>query len=242
VADQTLDSTTAAPRRVALAWPRTLRRAAGLLARHWLTLLVALLIWFPVADAAATYLIVDAPTQQADAIVVLAGSAAYLERTAQAARLYRAGVAPYVLLTNDGQLSSWVRADGKNPYFFERAFDELRRLGVPRDRIHLLPERVGSTYDEAVRVRQQVCAAHLRSVMVVSSGYHTRRARWTFASILPASVTLVVKAAPFEQAPRPTWWWIRPRGWQMVAGEYVKAIVYWIRYPALRGHGAAQPC
>ena len=35
---------------------------------------------------------------------------------------------------------------------------------------------------------------------------------------------------PGLQTPSPTTWWLRRRGWRVVAGEYVKMIYYWMKY------------
>ena len=35
--------------------------------------------------------------------------------------------------------------------------------------------------------------------------------------------------APGEETPAPCCWWVTARGWQMVAGEYVKLIYYRLR-------------
>ena len=63
--------------------------------------LLALVVWGIVAALAGRFLVVRVPLDSADAIVVMSGSSAYLERTQKAARLYREGRAPMVLLTDD---------------------------------------------------------------------------------------------------------------------------------------------
>ena len=32
------------------------------------------------------------------------------------------------------------------------------------------------------------------------------------------------------QTPPPQIWWLTPKGWQFVAGEYVKSLAYWVYY------------
>src|SRR6266550_8978963 len=74
-----------------------------------------LLVWTLVAPFLAERLIVARPMDHADAILVLAGSRAYFERTRKAAFLYKEGVAPSVLLTNDGEKAGWSRKEQRNP-------------------------------------------------------------------------------------------------------------------------------
>ncbi|HKG15735.1 MAG TPA: YdcF family protein [Pyrinomonadaceae bacterium] len=195
-------------------------------------LLVALAAWAVVSRAAAEALVVSEELERADALVVLAGSSAYVERTARAAELYREGRAPVVVLTNDGQLSGWSDESQSNPTFVERARAELVRGGVPPERIEALPRRVGSTHDEAVLLREYAGGRRMRSLLVVTSAYHTRRALWTFRRAFGGSGVEVgvSRVEPGVQTPTPGTWWLSPRGWGAVAGEYVKTVYYHLRY------------
>lgn len=195
-------------------------------------LLLALVAWPLVAWAAARALTVRAEVARADAIVVLSGSSAYVERTRRAAELFRAGVAPKVILTNDNAMSGWSSAQQRNPLFVERATEELRRAGVPGERIEVLPQTVAGTYEEAVLLREYAAARGTRSLLFVTSGYHSRRALWTLRRVFRESGVEVGLAAssPGDQTPTPfTWWWSR-RGWRAVGLEYPKLIYYRVRY------------
>jgi uncharacterized SAM-binding protein YcdF (DUF218 family) len=177
-------------------------------------------------------LVVEAPLDHADALVVLGGSATYKERTALAARLFKEGRAPLIILTDDGQKSGWSNAEQRNPLFVERARAELVRLGVPETAIFILPGTVGSTQEEAEALRGFAFARGLKSLLVVTSAYHSRRALRTMREQLSdRGVTVGLMAVPpGEQTPRPWLWWLTLRGWPMVAGEYVKIAYYKINY------------
>ena len=194
--------------------------------------LLALAAWVFVARAAALALIVTAELPRADAVVALAGSSAYVERARRAAEIVREGRATKVLLTDDGQLSGWSNESESNPRFVERAAAELARAGVPSADVEVLPQTVSSTQDEALLVREYARERGLRSIMLVTSGYHSRRALWTFRRAFEGSGVRVgiEPVAPGEQTPTPGTWWLSPRGWQSVAGEYVKLVYYWLRY------------
>jgi uncharacterized SAM-binding protein YcdF (DUF218 family) len=193
---------------------------------------VALALWVLVAWAGARWLIVEAPLEHADAMVVLGGSATYQERTALAARLFREGRAPVILLTDDGQRAGWSRVERRNPYFVELARAELIRQGVPESAIEILPQTVGSTEDEAVALRGFTFSHGWRSLLVVTSAYHSRRALRTMRNRLSdTGVTVGLIPVPSgQQTPRPALWWLSPGGWRMVAGEYVKLVYYWLAY------------
>ncbi len=191
---------------------------------------LAFVLWL-VAWSAAKLLIVSAPLAHADAIVVMAGSAVFKERTQRAAQLYKEGRAAKVILTNDNQQSGWVSDEQRNIPSQELAARYLRRYGVPDSAIETLPEPVSGTYEESLLLRKYAEAGGLHSLLVVTSAYHSRRAlvtlRQTFST---TGITLGLEAvAPGWQAPSPAIWWLHFRGWQMVAGEYVKMIYYRLR-------------
>ena len=195
-------------------------------------LAVSFAVWFLLAWVAARSLVVQADLPRADALLVLSGSSNYVERARHAARLYREGRAPLILLTNDGEQGGWSAEEQRNPFFVERTADELKQSGVPAEKIEVLPGIVSSTYDEAVALREYATSRKLGSVLVVTSAYHSRRALWTMRRVMQGSGVEVGLDAPpaGAESPAPATWWIRPRGWQMVAGEYPKMLYYHLRY------------
>jgi uncharacterized SAM-binding protein YcdF (DUF218 family) len=200
--------------------------------RRWRRLLLALLVfivaWEVVAWVAARALVVDADLSSADAIVVLSGSSAYVERTHKAAELYREGRAPLVWLTDDHTRGGWSSALQRNPYFVERATDELIKSGVPAERIRIVPGVASSTRDESLIVRDYASSQGVRSVLVVTSAYHSRRALRTLRQVFAGTGTTIGVHA--VAATSNAWWWLQPNGWRDVAGEYVKLSYYWFKY------------
>ena len=194
--------------------------------------LLGLFAWTLLAWAAAKTLVVHAALAHADAIVVLSGSSAYEERTRQAAELFRQGRAPIVVLTDDHTRGGWSSAEQRNPFFVERALAELVKHGVPADRIKIAPGVAASTYDEAQLTREFAVEQGYRSVLIVTSAYHSRRALWTFRKGLDGTTTAVgLEPAPIgSNTPSTVFWWLQPQGWRMVGGEYVKLIYYWLKY------------
>lgn len=195
-------------------------------------LVLVLLIWPPLAWLAARGLIVRAELPKADAVVVLGGSSTFVERTRYAAEIFKEGRASKIILTNDGQQGGWSNADQRNPLFVERAAREMEAAGVPVERIEVLPQVVTSTYVEAVLLRQYADAHGLRSILIVTSAYHSRRALWTLRVVFEGSgVEIGIVSPPTGlQTPPPATWWLHLAGWQLVAGEYVKLAYYHVRY------------
>lgn len=193
--------------------------------------LLACFVGWPVAAPfLAERLIVEKPLARADAILVLGGSATYVERTRKAAELYRNGVAPKIYLTDDGGRGGWSPAEQTNLKFVEMARRRLISEGVPAENIEILDRAVVSgTIDEARLFAEIATAGNLKSVLLVTSAYHTGRALWTFEKVSAGGPRLEVgieSPPPGIQTPPPNFWWLSPAGWQMVAGEYIKIAYY----------------
>ena len=191
-----------------------------------------LVVWAFVAPSLANHLIVEKPLEHADAIIVLSGSAVYKERTKKAAELYKQGVAPRILITDDGAHAGWSRDERTNLPFVELERRELIAGGVLPDSIKVLPGQVSGTDYEAKALSDEIAARPIGSVLIVTSAYHTQRALRTFKKILAGeNIEIGIVHPPTgEQTPNPSYWWLQPRGWQMVAGEYVKSAVYYLYY------------
>ena len=112
-----------------------------------------LLTWEIVAWVGARALVVESDLPQADVLVVLGGSANYIERSEAAAEIFKAGRVKKIVLTNDGLRSGWSNAEQRNPLFVERALNELQRQRISNDSVEILPNVVGSTRDEAILLR-----------------------------------------------------------------------------------------
>lgn len=181
------------------------------------------------AFAAAKFLVVNCPLRHSDILVVLSGSAAYKERIQEAANIYYQGRADRIVMTNDNQQGGWSQEKQRNPFFYERGLDELSRLGVPRERIQVLAPPVTSTYDEALLLKTFLVSNQLKSAVIVTSPYHSRRAFWTFRRVC-ADTNLqlgIETVASGIDSPGPATWWLKPKGWVTVGGEYVKLVYYW---------------
>lgn len=139
---------------------------------------------------------------EADAIVVLGGGVSYIEtqwlyphlmesssRNWQAARLYKAGRAPYVIPTGSGA------ADADAPF--------LRDLGVPDAAI--LIEDVARNTEENIKLTLQLLRQKFPEktswrILLVTSAWHMRRAEILCARYAP-ELEVVPAAADFMSRP-----------------------------------------
>jgi uncharacterized SAM-binding protein YcdF (DUF218 family) len=191
---------------------------------------LVLAVWVILAWVAGRALIVKAEIGSADALVVLSGSSSYLERTQKAAELFRQGRAPVVLLTNDHTRGGWSQPLQTNPYFVDRATEELIKQGVPAERIRIVPGVAESTRSEALIVKDYAAAHGFRSVLIITSAFHSRRALRTFRTSF-AGTGIIVGLDPSSGSwTSAALWWLSPSGWRDVAGEYIKLVYYWSKY------------
>lgn len=194
--------------------------------------LFLILAWITLAWFLAERLIVAKPLQRADAILILGGSSVYKERAQRAAEIYKTGIPAKIILTDDGERAGWSRREQRNTPYVELAKSELTAQGIEPENIEIIKPIGSGTIYEAQEFRKIVRAENLKSVLIVTSAYHTRRALWTFERELAnENVNIGIDSAPTgEQTPPPFVWWLSAFGWNVVAGEYVKSIYYWAYY------------
>lgn len=211
---------------------RTTGRAKRLRRVFLIVVLSLTASWPMLTWGGANLLIVKSEIASAEAIVVLSGSSTYLERADWAAKLYREGRAPVIILTNDSLISGWDKVEERNPFFYELAARELVKRGVPESKIQVVSNIALGTYEESLGLRDYATAHNLRRLLVVTSAYHSRRALWSMRRACEGSgIEIGIDSPPPGwQTPSPsTWWWHR-WGWKVVAGEYGKIIYYRMRY------------
>lgn len=192
-------------------------------------------VW-AIATISARALIVREPLPEADVLLVMAGAPVYAERVLHAAELFRSRRYARILLTDDGQRGRWSRELQRNPPSVERATTALVGAGVPGERIELLPGVVHGTIDEARAVERYTDVHVVRTLVVVTSPYHSRRAVWTLRRVLGTRVVVGSEPVPATATtPGVATWWRSSAGWRMVPSEFVKVPYYWLAY----GPGAA---
>lgn len=186
--------------------------------------------WIVAAPILANYLIISRPLERPEAMIVLSGSSQYVERCQKAAEFYRERKISLIYLTNDGEMSGWSVPDQRNVPFLELERRELVANGVLHDSIRVLGGTVKGTDDEAKAMATEAKAQGLKSVLIVTSPYHTRRAYRAFERMfVETGIQIGIEHAPLtDEQPSPYYWWLSLRGWQLVGGEYVKSVAYWV--------------
>lgn len=147
-----------------------------------------------------SFLNVDLPQpSQSDALYILAGD--YQKKNPLAARFYREGYTPLIILYNDALFSCWSPEQNRNLYQVEWAEEDLVKRGVPRSAIVRLPYAGNGTRYEAIALRRYLRAHPLSRILLVTHQYHTKRALMTFRRILGDSPKINPVTTPFELTP-----------------------------------------
>ena len=110
----------------------------------------------------------------------------------------------------------------------------LRACGVPAKDIVLLPGQAVSTRDEAQALAEYLAATPGQRLLVVTNGYHTRRARWIFNRLLGSRAGRITLISVRPDDFRPEVWWQDEKGFSTISGECIKLGFYGLR-PRLAG-------
>jgi uncharacterized SAM-binding protein YcdF (DUF218 family) len=178
--------------------------AAVYLARH------------PIMRFAAESWIVNEPATKADAIVVLSDDNFYADRATHAAELYRQGAAPVVVASG--------RKLRPSAGITELMVHDLGERGVPKESIVPLAHDAENTREEAVVVARFAADHHWKKLIIVTSNYHTRRARYIFQKVAPAGMETSVASArdgDFD----PELWWEKRKSSKEFMGELLGMLV-----------------
>jgi uncharacterized SAM-binding protein YcdF (DUF218 family) len=178
---------------------------------------------------AADFLIVDdAPLRPADLIFIFNGDDN--SRPFHAAGLYRQGLAPRIAIAR--VQSTPAENLGLVPNETDISVQVMEKQGVPSDRIVVLPVEggVASTFDEAVALRAYVEANDIRRIILVTSAFHTRRARWIVDRELAGlPVELEMAAVPYGTFDAADWW-KSEEGLVTFNNETIKLVYYYWKY------------
>lgn len=180
--------------------------------------LLAIVYWarHPIMRFAAESWVIDEPAAHADAILLLSDDNFYADRATRAAEMIRHGVAPVVVASGRRLRPSAGVAELQEHDLIER--------GVPKDKIIRFPHEAESTLEEAAALARLCSERRFRSVIVVTSNYHARRARYIFHKVFPPGIAVSVAGAhdgDFD----PDHWWEKRKSEELFLHEVVGMMV-----------------
>jgi uncharacterized SAM-binding protein YcdF (DUF218 family) len=172
---------------------RNRRQRGGIIATFVALLFLALLcvtIYLarhPLLRFAGEELVVEDALEKSDAIIMLSDDNFYADRATRAAELYRQNLAPLVV-------GSGIRL---RPYagISELMTHDLIERGVPKEHIIPFPQDADSTREEAEALKTMVLQKGWKRVIIVTSNYHTRRARVIFRKVFPSDIKVEMASA-----------------------------------------------
>lgn len=159
---------------------------------------VVYLLRSPLLRATAGLLVVDEALAPADAIIVLGDDNYAGDRARHAAKLYRDRWAPRVVASGH-----YIRPYASIAELIRR---DLVENGVADAHVVVASSHAHNTREEAFEMRRLIRAQRWRRVIVVTSTFHTRRARYIFRRVLDSDTELLVSAAEDSDFPLANWW------------------------------------
>ena len=183
--------------------------------------LAAYIFHRPILNGLGAYLVLSEPLEKADIIRVLGGSP---DRYLFGTDLYKRGFGNKLVFSFWDDYLPLVRRTTS-----QLIKEYTQSQGIPEDALLIL-EGI-STYQEALITKDLIESEGFRSVMVVSSPYHMRRASIIFDHVIGDRAKLIYVAVP------PGWtdfrvsnWWQDEESAVSVLHEYVALVYYYFKY------------
>jgi uncharacterized SAM-binding protein YcdF (DUF218 family) len=177
--------------------------------------------------------IVEDSLERSDALIILSGDNFYADRATRAADLYRRGMAPEVV------------ASGKRLRPFagiaELMVHDLFERGVPKDKIEAFSQDADNTREEAMALAQLAARKKWRSVIIVTSNYHTRRTRYIFHRVFPSAIRVQIASARDGDFDPDQWWQHRISIKKLTTEMAGFAVAIWELWGHSATSGASQP-
>lgn len=155
--------------------------------------------------------------RKADAIVALSGGDTNA-RADEAIKLYKNGWADLLIFSGAAQ-------DKSGPSNAEAMALRAEAAGVPAGAIEL-DETAVDTSESADNTQSIFTTHQLHTVILVTSGYHQRRASLEFDK---RSGDTIILNHPTNDRDWNMWWWLTPRGWWLAGSETVKILFFYIQ-------------
>ncbi len=202
--------------------------------KRFLALILALILlggWFwrhELLERYALLFCIDTAQRGADAILVLGGNKS--SRLPHAISLLKEGYAPLLLVTEVKRYSNQT-FDGLLRHESDEVVHILSSLHLPH---HLIPSLKGgatSTYDEAYDFFAYAKDSNIRSIIIVTDAFHTRRALGAFLKVQRClqeeKIQIQISPAPNTHFNEKDWY-LTEAGLQAYILEGIKTFLYLI--------------
>lgn len=156
--------------------------------------------------------------QKVDAIVAVSGGDTYA-RTQAAIDLYQAGWSSRLIF-------SGAAADKNGPSNAESMRAYALSRGVPSQAI-ITEEDSETTRENATRTDSLFKDNNINKIILVTSGYHQRRANIEFSKAVGSGVEIINSPVSRDNQ-WSQWWWLTPTGWWLAISELTKIVLVYI--------------
>ena len=190
------------------------------------------LVRHPIFRFVAETWIVEDELERADALIVLSDDNFYADRATRAAELFREGKAPVVVASG--------RRLRPTAGIAELMEHDLVERGVPREKILRVSHDADNTREEAEALAGMAKEKKWRSVIVVTSNYQTRRARYIFRRVFPQGTKVRVASARDGDFDPAAWWEKRKSTKELMRELAAMLVALWELRGEHEGNGKAQ--
>ncbi|MBW1769206.1 MAG: YdcF family protein, partial [Deltaproteobacteria bacterium] len=177
------------------------------------------------------FLVFDEDSVPSDAVIVLNTGVEYSPRLIEAARLFRDGFARKVVI-NGNRKTDVLRGLEKRGFkrcctWYEDSLRILSLYGVSRDKVvYISAEDAYDTVTEAEAVGKELLKKGFTRIIITTSKYHTRRARYIWKKMYGGKLAICsvsAKTDPYD----PRGWWRQGRQVRWVLAEYGAWVYYY---------------
>lgn len=168
-----------------------------------------------------SFLVVSDDLEKSDAIVVFSGDNGV--RTEVGVELLKEGYGEYLILSGGKVYDDVTMA--------ELMKNHAIKLGVDENKI-LIDDKSLTTYENAEFTKEIMEKNNFKSLIVVTSDYHTRRSKLTMEKSLEDTLidgqNVEVIVTPSKEEEFNIKWWTSGNSILLIISEYLKLIGYWI--------------
>lgn len=177
------------------------------------------------------FLVLDEEPVPSDAVVVLCSGVEYYPRLIEAAELFRKGFARKVVI-NGNRKTDVLRSLEEKGFerccpWYEESLRILSMFGVPKDQVICISaEDAYDTVSEAEIVGREILQKEFTKIIITTSKFHTRRARFIWNKRFGDTLSICSVSAKTDPY-NPKGWWKEGRQIRWVLAEYGAWIYYW---------------
>ena len=180
---------------------------------------------------AGNYLVLEHKPEKADLIVCLGGN--NIERGLSVSDAYNADLAPLIYLSRPQVSDGYDVLEDKNVKYPEEAdllemF--LKDLKIPEKAVIRDDTYVENTFDEALLVKKEVVKRGFKSLVIITSPTHSRRAWRTYKKVFEGTDVKIYSLPSSYSKYNPENYWHERKYLKDVVLEYQKFLFYVLKY------------